>query len=73
VVLSLVLTGRDGEVFFECPLKMGLIGKTGLLRDIGDWRPFAQLRLRMLNAPVDQVGVGRHVVVLLKGADQVSL
>ena len=52
---------------------MRLIGKTGLLGDIGDQRPFAQLRLGMLNAPIDQIGVGRHMVTLLEGTDQVSL
>ncbi len=73
MVLSLVLAGRGREVLFENPLEMRLIGKTGLLCDIGNQRTLAQLRLGMLDASIDQIGVGRHVVTLLEGTDQVSL
>ena len=68
-----IQAGRGCEVLLEHPLEMRLIGKTGLLGNIGDQCSFAQLGLGKLDTPVDQVSVGRHMVTLLEGTVEDNL
>jgi hypothetical protein len=58
-------------MLFERPLKMRLIGKPGLQRDVSDQPAAAQLLLGKLDPAVDQKRVGRHAEMLLERADQV--
>ncbi|MNN90214.1 hypothetical protein D3C81_2081280 [compost metagenome] len=55
----------------ERPLQVGLVGKPGFQRHLGDQRATAQAGAGKLHPLIQQVAMGGKTELLLEGADQV--
>lgn len=60
------------QVLLECPLQVRLVGKPGLLRNLGNRAALAQLRPGQLYALVEQVAMRRQPEALAKCTNQVG-